>query len=84
MNSSIIPHDWRCSAAETPFGMLYLATQQERLVRASFHPFSEHFYDRNQAWCDAINTGVLPAPIAPTGSDFQLAVWPCLQQIPLG
>lgn len=95
MNSGIIPHDWHCSAAETPFGMLYLATQQGQLVRASFTPWSD--CDQNptllqsassnpqhQAWYDAINTGVLPAPIAPSGTDFQLAVWQYLQQIPLG
>ena len=95
MNSHIIPHDWHCSAADTPFGMLYLATQQGRLVRASFTPWVNldqalkllpptNQNPEHQAWLDALTTGLLPAPIAPNGTDFQLAVWQCLQQIPRG
>jgi O-6-methylguanine DNA methyltransferase len=75
--------------------MLYLVTQRGQLVRASFTPWDD--CDQNptllqsassnpehQAWYDAINTGLVPGRLAPNGTDFQLAVWQCLQQIPLG
>ncbi|AHF01845.1 methylated-DNA-protein-cysteine methyltransferase [Thiomicrospira aerophila AL3] len=95
MNSRIIPHDWLVSRADTPIGLLYLATWQGRLVRASFAPFDDAADEQaltsqtdhnqtHQAWLDAIHTGVLPGSLAPKGTDFQLSVWQALQQIPLG